>query len=72
MGGSDLRLPAHLGLAEDLGRGLELHAAVEEDSAHDDGVGAHDFLVVVCVRCDYLILAIPGYQILVSAPGSTG
>lgn len=50
MGSSDLRLPVHLGLAEDLSRGLELHAAVEEDSADDDGVWAHYFLVVVCVR----------------------
>ena len=50
MGGSDLRLPAHLSLAEDLSRGLELHAAVEEDGADNDGVRAHDLLVVVCVR----------------------
>jgi len=45
----DLRLPAHLGLAEDLSRRFEVMAAVEEDGAHDDLV-AHDGLVVVDVR----------------------
>lgn len=47
----NLRLPRHLGLAEDLSGRLERHAPVEEDGADDDGVRAHYFLVVVCVRC---------------------
>jgi hypothetical protein len=46
----DLWLPRHLGFPEDLGRGLELLAAVEQDGAHDDRVRSHDLLVVVDVR----------------------
>ena len=49
MGSSHLGLPVHLGLAEDLGGWLELHAVVEEDGADDNSVRAHNFLVVCTV-----------------------
>jgi len=45
----NLWLPAHLGLAEDLRRRLELLPAVQQHGADDDLV-AHDGLVVVDVR----------------------
>lgn len=43
-------LPRHHGLAVDLGRGLERLAVVEQHGAGDDGVRAHDLLVMVRVR----------------------
>ena len=42
----NLRLPAHLGLAEDLSSRLQVLASVEEDGTDDDLI-AHDGLVVV-------------------------
>ena len=48
---TDLRLPGQFLLAVDLGGRLApLVAALEQRGAHDDGVGAHDVLVVVGVR----------------------
>lgn len=44
----NLRLPAHLGLPEDLSARLQVLAAIEEDGT-DDELVAHDGLVVVDV-----------------------
>lgn len=43
----NLLLPVHANLAEDLGGWGELVATLEEDGTDYNGVGSHNFLVVV-------------------------
>lgn len=58
----NLLLPRHLGLAVNLRAGLEVLAlAAEEHGARNDGVGAHDLLVVVDVgRAVGAVVAVHG------------